>query len=421
MKKLSIAAFLLIAVFSLVYNSCKTEGPGVNSGTANSSANSSANNAFANQFSSSDAQYKYALVIGNGNYTGISRLNNPVNDANDMEAALRELGFSVEKVLDGSLTEMENAVMILKNKLSAARDSYGFLFYAGHGVQSGGVNYLIPVGANIPSESYLRERAVPVQAMLDELNDAGNELNIIVLDACRDNPFGWARSSSSRGLTVLSSQPADSIIVYATSAGSTAADGTGRNGLFTENLLANIKTPGLEISEVFRLTGAAVSEASGRQQNPAMYSQFFGTAYLGGQPGAALPASRPVFTLGGLDYEIVDGRSVTIKQYTGNATAMYIPAEIQGLPVTAIGDHAFYNLTRLTSITIPSSVTSIGNSAFSGCANLTSVTIPTSVKSIGNSAFAGCEKLTGVTLSRRAELGTNAFPASTQIKRRLFS
>jgi hypothetical protein len=237
------------------------------------------------------SQQKFALVIGNGNYTGISRLSNPVNDANDMEAALQELGFTVDKVLDGSLTEIENAVMILKNRLSMSSDSYGFLFYAGHGVQSNGVNYLIPVNANIPSENYLRERAVSVQAMMDELNDAGNTLNIVVLDACRDNPFGWARSGS-RGLTVLSNQPTNSIIVYATSAGATAADGTGRNGLFTEHLLTNLKTPGLEVSEVFRLTGAAVSQASGRQQIPAIYNQFYGTAYFGSRP-APSPTPAP--------------------------------------------------------------------------------------------------------------------------------
>ena len=86
------------------------------------------------------SQQKYALVIGNGNYSGISSLSNPVNDANDMEAALKELGFSVDKVLDGSLEQMENAVITLKNRLSASSDSYGFLFYAGHGIQSNGVD-----------------------------------------------------------------------------------------------------------------------------------------------------------------------------------------------------------------------------------------------------------------------------------------
>jgi len=152
-------------------------------------------------------------------------------------------------------------------------------------VQSNGMNYLIPVGTSIPGENYLRDRAISVQTMLAELNDAGNELNVIVLDACRDNPFDWARGrGASRGLTVVSNQPADSILVYATGAGSIAADGEGRNGLFTSQLLKNLKTPGLEVSELFRLTGADVSQASERRQIPAIYNQFFGMAYLGPRP-----------------------------------------------------------------------------------------------------------------------------------------
>jgi len=234
------------------------------------------------------AQQKYALVIGNGAYTS-GRLANPVNDANDMTAALQSLGFTVDKVLDGNLDQIESAVMRLKNRLSVSKNSYGFFFYAGHGVQSNGVNYLIPIGAAIPSENSLRDRAVSVQWTLSELNDAGNELNIVVLDACRDNPFTWARSGS-RGLAVISNQPADSIVVYATSAGSTAADGTGRNGLFTSELLKNIKTPGMEVNEIFRRTGAGVAQASDRKQIPALYSQFFGNAYLSSAPAAA-PAS----------------------------------------------------------------------------------------------------------------------------------
>ena len=228
---------------------------------------------------------KYALVIGNGAYTGMSKLINPVNDANDVAAALTELGFSVEKILNGSIDQMENAVLRLKNKLTTSREAYGFFFYAGHGVQSGGINYLLPVDANIPSETFLRQRAVSVQTVLDELNNAGNHLNVIILDACRDNPFSWNRSGS-RGLALVSNQPADSIIVYATSAGSVASDGTSRNGLFTSHLLKNIKTQGLEVSEVFRRTGADVTTASNRQQIPAVYNQFFGTAYLGAPPVA---------------------------------------------------------------------------------------------------------------------------------------
>ncbi|MCL2834768.1 MAG: caspase family protein [Treponema sp.] len=223
---------------------------------------------------------KYALVIGNGAYSNISRLTNPVNDANDMTAVLQNLGFVVDKLINASQEQMDSAVIRLKNRLSVSENSYSFIFYAGHGVQSNGENFLIPVDANIPDENYLKGRAVSVQIMLDELNDAGNALNVVVLDACRDNPFGWARSGS-RGLTIIGRQPAKSIIVFATSAGSTASDGTGRNGLFTSQLLNNLVTPGLDVSEIFRRTGADVVSASGGRQIPAVYSQFFGTAVFG--------------------------------------------------------------------------------------------------------------------------------------------
>jgi len=231
------------------------------------------------------AQQKFALVIGNADYTTISKLRNPVNDANDITAALQRLGFTVDKLLNATQEHIDSAVTRLRNRLSASKDSYGFLFYAGHGVQFNGENYLLPVDINIDSENRLRYRAVAVQSILDELNDAGNSLNIIVLDACRDNPFGLSRSAS-RGLGLISRQPAESIIVYATSAGSVASDGTGRNGLFTTQLLRNL-IPGLEVGEIFRRTGAEVSQASRRQQIPAVYTQFFGTAYLGGTGQAA--------------------------------------------------------------------------------------------------------------------------------------
>ncbi|WP_461256017.1 SUMF1/EgtB/PvdO family nonheme iron enzyme [Treponema sp. R80B11-R83G3] len=232
------------------------------------------------------AQQKFALVIGNGAYTNITKLNNPVNDANDMAVALQGLGFTVEKVLNGNLSQMENGIVNLKKRLKGSKNSYGFFFYAGHGVQSNGENYLIPVDANIQSESFLRRQSISVQEMLDELNDAGNDLNVVVLDACRDNPFAWKRSGS-RGLQVVGNQPADSIIVFATSAGSTASDGTGRNGLFTGHLLERLKTPGIEVAEVFRLTMGDVVRASGSQQRPAVYNQFAGQAYLGSKPQVA--------------------------------------------------------------------------------------------------------------------------------------
>jgi len=133
-----------------------------------------------------------------------------------------------------------------------------------------------------------------MQVVLDDLNDANNNLNVVVLDACRDNPFGWSRSGS-RGLAFVTRQPADSIIVYATSAGQVASDGDGRNGLFTSQLLPNLVTPGLEVTEVFRRTGADVARESGNRQIPAIYSQFFGTAWLGVRPdeNGVIPPTPP--------------------------------------------------------------------------------------------------------------------------------
>jgi len=232
------------------------------------------------------AQQKFALVIGNGDYTGISKLQNPVNDANDMAAVLKDLGFTVEMVINGDLDQMETAAINLSRRLSASRDIYGFFFYAGHGVQSGGDNYLIPVDANnIQSENHLRQRAFSVQTLLDNLNDSRNELNIIVLDACRDNPFGWARSGG-RGLARLSSTPAGSIIMFATSTNSSAEDGSGRNGLFTGQFLNNLKTPGLSLRDIFDKTGEDVLRVSNGRQHPELSIRYFAASntFLGLAP-----------------------------------------------------------------------------------------------------------------------------------------
>jgi formylglycine-generating enzyme required for sulfatase activity len=249
------------------------------------------------------AQQKYALVIGNSNYNGIPKLRNPVNDANDMAAALQSLGFTVDKVLDGDLERMETAVTNLKKKLGASRNSYGFFFYAGHGVQANGQNYLIPLQANnILNETHLRDRAVSLQFIMDNLSEAGNELNMIVLDACRDNPFGWSRSGT-RGLTVVSSTPSGSIVMYAAASGQKADDGSGRNGLFTSHLLNNLKTAGLSVYEVFDRTMGDVKNTTGGKQDPELSLRFSGAnnVYLGSRPTsntpvqpAPAPAVQPV-------------------------------------------------------------------------------------------------------------------------------
>jgi uncharacterized caspase-like protein len=220
------------------------------------------------------AELRYALVIGNGAYNAFGKLANPPNDAADMAETLRSLGFSVTLLRDAGLQAMEQAVIQLGNALSASSGSIGFFYYAGHGVQSNGVNYLIPVNADIPGEAFLRTKALAVQSLLDTLQLAANKLNVVVLDACRNNPFSWSRGGT-RGLTVVSEQPPGSILAYATSAGSVAADGAGRNGIFTGALLKNLRTPELSIFDVFMQTGADVKAATAGAQVPAIYSQYF--------------------------------------------------------------------------------------------------------------------------------------------------
>ena len=225
------------------------------------------------------------MVIGNGAYTNFGSLQNAKNDANDMADALQGLGFTVDKILDANLNQMETAAIRLRDRLTGAgNNAYGFFYYAGHGVQVDGVNYLIPANANIPDKDFLRERAVSAQALLDMLNRSKNALNVIVLDACRDFPAAWSRTTD-RGLAVMH-PPSDSIIMFATAAGRTASDGKGRNGLFTSHLLRHLKTPGVEVNEVFRRTMSDVARASNNEQRPAMYTDFFETAYLGMKPAS---------------------------------------------------------------------------------------------------------------------------------------
>jgi hypothetical protein len=407
------------------------------------------------------AQQKYALVIGNSNYTALGKLKNPVNDAEDVAAALNDLGFNVDKVLDGDLDRMENAVLRLKIRLSVSKNAYGFLFYAGHGVQSNGVNYLIPVGANIPSEGSLRERSVSVQWMLGELNDAGNELNVVVLDACRDNPFIWGRSGS-RGLTVIGNQPADSIVVYATSAGSVAQDGTGRNGLFTSHLLKNLKTPGLEIKEIFNRTGVDVIQASGRKQIPAVYVQFFGNAYFSKPVVAQVPITPPTVATPVPPPELpkavivpsspLETPETLISSLNQNVeTPELVIAPSKPFPVytfTNVSDFKKWlsnqrmntpaypynvklNVKSLTGIkgvlrgaslkyvNLDLSGSKLGKieyATFRGCTSLVCISIPSSVTSIGLSAFTRCSNLAEVIMENGIIIiGEYAFQKCTKL------
>ncbi|HET6459977.1 MAG TPA: caspase family protein [Syntrophales bacterium] len=204
---------------------------------------------------------RLALIIGNSSYQS-GPLKNPVNDATDMAAMLKKLGFTVILKKNANLEEMEGAVEDFGNRLK--RGGVGLFYYAGHGLQVGGVNYLVPVGAKINKESDIKYKAVDAGRVLDEMANANNGLNIVILDACRDNPFSRSFRSATRGLAIISNAPSGTFISYSTGANQVARDGEGRNSPYTKVLLENIDRSGLSINDVFMKVRSRVKKESGQ-------------------------------------------------------------------------------------------------------------------------------------------------------------
>ena len=194
-------------------------------------------------------EQRIALVIGNGSYMD-APLRNSVNDATDMASALRNLGFSVTLKTDANQRVLEEAIRKFGSELIFG--GVGLFYYAGHGIQSHGTNYLIPVYSDIKVEADVKFEAVDAGRVLAQMEDAGNSLNIIILDACRNNPFALSFRSAAKGLAKMDA-PTGSILAYSTAPGSVAADGTGQNGLYTEKLLKHMQTPGITVERMFKL------------------------------------------------------------------------------------------------------------------------------------------------------------------------
>lgn len=235
---------------------------------------------------------RVALVIGNSAYA-LGALANPVNDARDIAATLRQANFEVLFGENQNRRQMRELIRQFGDKIR--NGGVGLFFFAGHGVQVNSTNFLIPIGAEITKETEVEDEAVSVNFVLAQMEDARNKLNIVVLDACRDNPFARSfRTAGERGLAVTKSAPTGTLIAYATGAGSVASDGAGRNGLFTQELLTNLKTPGLTLESVFRRTRTTVRSKSNGQQVPYEYTSVEGEDFYFLPPnGAALP---PVIT-----------------------------------------------------------------------------------------------------------------------------
>lgn len=222
---------------------------------------------------------RLALIIGNADYPGSNKLGNPVNDANDMAAALKKLGFDVVQYTNLNNRSMREAINVFGDKL---RDyQVGLFYYAGHGVQSKGRNYLVPLDAKPESENEIEYDCLLADRILTKMEDARTRTNIVVLDACRNSPFerSWQRGGGDNGLATMDA-PIGSVIAYATAPGKTAADGNGRNGLYTAALLKALQLPNQTIIQLFQQVRAEVLKQSNNKQLPWESTSLTGDFYF---------------------------------------------------------------------------------------------------------------------------------------------
>lgn len=232
-----------------------------------------------------DTERRVALVIGNSSYAE-TPLKNPVNDARAMAQTLRTRGFQVILRENATRNQMNDAVAEFGEKLTEG--SVGLFFFAGHGMQVQGRNFLIPVDARITSEQRVRLETLDVDLVLEQMAAARSRVNVVVLDACRNNPFERRFRSVAGGLAQINA-PEGTLIAYATAPGKVASDGDGANGLYTTELLRALAQPGLKVEDVFKQVRVAVSRASNGNQVPWEASSLVGDFYFA--PAKAVAAA----------------------------------------------------------------------------------------------------------------------------------
>jgi uncharacterized caspase-like protein len=239
------------------------------------------------------AEGRYALLIGNNEYQHAPSLRNAVNDANDLGAVLKQIGFDVQIVTNAGRRSMEESIDRFVASLTPG--SVGLFLYSGHGMQIDQENYLVPVDFELKDEASVRYDAYPASKVHDRVARAGVRLNIVILDACRNNGFTSSRSGSA-GLAAMNAARG-SFIAFSTAPGSTASDNPrGRNGLFTSYLLETIRKPGLKLDEVFNQVRQSVYQASENKQLAWTSSSVIGDFYFL-PTGATPPAPQRDLTL----------------------------------------------------------------------------------------------------------------------------
>ncbi len=242
------------------------------------------------------SESRLALLIGNAAYKS-SPLKNPVNDVRLMESSLKEAGFTIIKAENATRREMQRMVRDFGERLKQS-GGVGLFYFAGHGVQVKGANYLVPVDADIRAEDEVAFDSVDAQSILEKMETAKNRINLLILDACRDNPFAKGSRSGSAGLATMSA-PSGSLVAYSTAPGSVASDGSGNNGLYTQHLAAVMRVPDMPIEEVFKRVRANVRKDSANQQTPWENTALEGNFYFKQSPPvvaalAPAPAAQPI-------------------------------------------------------------------------------------------------------------------------------
>ena len=213
------------------------------------------------------SERRLALIIGNSEYGKGNFLENPVHDAEDISGRLQLLGFDIMKVCDGNLRTMYEAVSEFAER--ARKYDIALFYYSGHGLQTKGENYLVPIDAELRSEADVRYSCLSLNLLLDKLDESDCPMKIVVLDACRNNPFArrWYRGSGLQGLASVS-PPKGTYITFSTAAGSVALDGTGRNSPYTSAFLSTLDVPGLSLFDFFNEVGQLVLSATNNEQDP---------------------------------------------------------------------------------------------------------------------------------------------------------
>ncbi len=247
-------------------------------------------------------EQRLALVIGNAAYKDALLLN-PVNDARAMAAALKQAGFTVLLHTDVDQRGLLNAVREFGTRLR--QGGTGVFYFAGRGMQIKGRNFLVPVGADIQREDEVAYQALDAQAVLDKMEAAGNGSNLMILDACRNNPFARSFRSSSQGLAQMDA-PVGTLVAFATAPGSVASDGQAANGLYTQHLLSAMRQPGLKVEDVFKQVRAAVRRDSQGKQVPWEATSLEGDLYFTAPPPAQPPAD-PALALDDAMWDAVKG------------------------------------------------------------------------------------------------------------------